>query len=827
LVLLGMVLAFFGPVLFTGRVMLFADLSFLFYPGYVFYRENVLRGVLPLWNPYTGCGEPFLADLQRGVFYPPNLIYLLLPTSLGTVISAGFHVMLAGLGAYGLSRAFRTSRTGSLLAGVLYAFNSYTITKVAFPSELGSAAWASVVLTAFVVWLRRRSCRSFLTFSVALCLQFLAGFPETLTFTIGALVLCAAFAGHSAWRARRKWPCLVTPLAGLGGAGVLAILLAMAQLLPTLETIRFSSKAMPFPSEEDTISIGLLAVFSMLIPSIYGLQAPHGAYWAPTCPDYAIGTFYIGVLPLVLFLFVPVQQVLSGRRDPQTALEPGEPAAFRGAYLATLCAVFFLYAMQRHTPFFGLCLRLVPFLKHFFSAPKCLLFVVLPLACLAGIGLDRLSLGTGQHGACCPIRRRVLFHCALWLVPVALTVFVAACLFDNAQLGRTILRRFFNLSSVPPQYAHTVRWDVLLGDSLKLSIVGLLSALLLEMYMFRAAWRKATVALIVLVSFCDLWFTNSYVLTPGPADLLESPSPYLDKLCPPGNPVRFLSYEHPFWNNVDRVFRSLAEGRNVEDLHEVKPEHVEGGVSLAGTRLARSTVYQCWAVVDKAFNACQFSNLAPRHVTDILRIVTASGVSDAIRERILKTLNCDRIVWYPGESESAAAGVPRKTRLIHLGTPLPRAYVVGGTEVLSDADAVLRRMATGPFRPLETALLERSSGGADAVPVLGGGRIPHRVTRLEYGANSLEIEVENIAEGLLVVNDTYFPGWHATVNDNEVPIYKVNYAFRGIVVPPGKNLVKMTYRPRSLRIGIAITLATLAVLIFLTAMKRTGTSEAG
>ncbi len=87
------------PILATGRTLLSGDLSLLFFPGYAFYRRSVLSGHLPLWNPYTACGEPFLADIERGVLYLPNLIYLVVPTWLGIVLLAAFHVLLAGVGA--------------------------------------------------------------------------------------------------------------------------------------------------------------------------------------------------------------------------------------------------------------------------------------------------------------------------------------------------------------------------------------------------------------------------------------------------------------------------------------------------------------------------------------------------------------------------------------------------------------------------------------------------------------------------------------------------------------------------------------------------------
>ncbi|HZT21752.1 MAG TPA: hypothetical protein VFB55_02470, partial [Verrucomicrobiae bacterium] len=43
---------------------------------YKFYLHASIRsGELPLWNPYTALGRPFLADPETAVFYPPNWIF--------------------------------------------------------------------------------------------------------------------------------------------------------------------------------------------------------------------------------------------------------------------------------------------------------------------------------------------------------------------------------------------------------------------------------------------------------------------------------------------------------------------------------------------------------------------------------------------------------------------------------------------------------------------------------------------------------------------------------------------------------------------------------
>src|SRR5688500_13752332 len=47
----------------------------VFYKSY--YREALLDGRLPLWNPFSGLGRPFLADAETATLYPLNLLFLL------------------------------------------------------------------------------------------------------------------------------------------------------------------------------------------------------------------------------------------------------------------------------------------------------------------------------------------------------------------------------------------------------------------------------------------------------------------------------------------------------------------------------------------------------------------------------------------------------------------------------------------------------------------------------------------------------------------------------------------------------------------------------
>ena len=61
-------------------------------------------------------------------------------------------------------------------------------------------------------------------------------------------------------------------------------------------------------------------------------------------------------------------------------------------------------------------------------------------------------------------------------------------------------------------------------------------------------------------------------------------------------------------------------------------------------------------------------------------------------------------------------------------------------------------------------------------------------------------------KGLLVVSDTFFPGWKAEVDGNPADLVEVNGAMRGVVVPAGEHTITMKYRPVSVYLGAFLTL---------------------
>ena len=145
---------------------------------------------------------------------------------------------------------------------------------------------------------------------------------------------------------------------------------------------------------------------------------------------------------------------------------------------------------------------------------------------------------------------------------------------------------------------------------------------------------------------------------------------------------------------------------------------------------------------------------------------------------------------------------------------LSRAYLAYDMYGGSDADGLAALEAAG--RPRPVAVLHK---GASTV---GLGRIegskpaladPNAQVRfLRDAPDEIVIETKTRRPAILVLTDSYYPGWRAAVYETPTPIIRTNYAFRGISVGPGTSVVTMKYDPSTFRLGLFTALLACAAL---------------
>lgn len=71
-----------------------------------------------------------------------------------------------------------------------------------------------------------------------------------------------------------------------------------------------------------------------------------------------------------------------------------------------------------------------------------------------------------------------------------------------------------------------------------------------------------------------------------------------------------------------------------------------------------------------------------------------------------------------------------------------------------------------------------------------------RLLDFKLSANETSITFESGGPGVLVMTDSYSPGWEATVDGLQTPVLQVDGAFRGVYVSaPGRHVIQQKYRP--------------------------------
>ena len=143
-----------------------------------------------------------------------------------------------------------------------------------------------------------------------------------------------------------------------------------------------------------------------------------------------------------------------------------------------------------------------------------------------------------------------------------------------------------------------------------------------------------------------------------------------------------------------------------------------------------------------------------------------------------------------------------------------RAWLVHAATLAADDAAALAALADPAFDPRARAILSdiatlpmSSASPSDAA--LPG----EAVTIAAYTAEQVALRADVAAPALLILADTFYPGWQATVDGAPVPVLRANLMFRAIALPAGQHDVVLTYRPASWQQGSLISLLTLGGLL--------------
>ncbi|HJX37070.1 MAG TPA: YfhO family protein [Anaerolineae bacterium] len=788
LLLFALPAAFLSQVLFTDRVLVgdsmaryipwnkyqdveslgplnedYADTLLAYYPQILIAREIVRGGSLPLWNPYTLAGGPFLAAAPwLGFFYVPYLLFYVIDPLKSFGYVAFLHLGLAGTFMYFYLRSIECRRLSSLVGAVSFGLGGFLLANLAWLPRVSTVIWTPLLFLSIekVLVQRRYVFSSGAALATAMCI--LAGNLAATVYVLLAGVLYLVFRLITVTKSKGAADALRGALT-LAAAILLGVMISAVQLLPTWEVARFTERVQVTYDERVESGRSLLALATALVPDIFGnpVDRPWGRNeFVTNIPGtYGETVLYAGILPLVLAAWA-----VARKRDADTAF-------FAGLALLGLC--LFL-----NTGLFRLLYLLPPF--RIGRQLEAKILWAFAASVLAGMGFESM-LRVGADTQRRPLR----------LAVVSLVSLGAAVL-----AGLALVRWLLDGGADDPSGSLLTLWyRYNVGNFLRLA--GWLAACAVVLWLWaERRIRAGVLAVLVLgVMVGDLALFGWKL----------HPAQEADALYPQPESARFLQGDSD-------VFRAIR-GPLSRKVYPPNSLAMYGISDVQGYSPVMIDYY------------VEFLQLIEEDIASTRRVYSLQHASSA-RSPLLDLLNTKYVITIadPGQEMEELERSVGDLELVYDGDVkiyqnmdvLPRAFFVPDYQVIEGRQELLSELGSEDFDPAATVLLEREPAPLSRAP--GDTADEARVRIVEYAANKVGVEADCVEEGFLVLGDLYYPGWRALVDGVEAEVYKADYVLRAVRLGPGSHSVDFFFDPPSFKLGAAISVAGLIGVFALSAV---------
>jgi hypothetical protein len=263
-------LVFFHQMAFTDKILARGDTYNYFYPYWDVRNEAYRAGELPLWTPDIFMGVPLLANPQLGTYYPPNWLTAPFRAPMAIKISILMHSVLAGLGMMWLYRTVINKQILPAIASAgVFAFGGYVGSHVEQINQLQGLAWMPILFALYHRLLTGKTpLRDGLLLAMAWSMQIFSGHTQTVFMTGVGLGIYGLVIGIAQWREQKQPLHIGRVLILLTGCSLVAVVLALPQLLPTLELTGMSNRGGGFNAQQATaFSLSPNTIGRALLPS--------------------------------------------------------------------------------------------------------------------------------------------------------------------------------------------------------------------------------------------------------------------------------------------------------------------------------------------------------------------------------------------------------------------------------------------------------------------------------------------------------------------------------------------------------------------------------
>jgi hypothetical protein len=784
--------------------------SVLTVPLHARLNEYLRAAELPLWNPYQGLGEPYQAQGDGSPYFPVAVLRSLLPYSLANYVSfASYYVSAIFL--YLFLRGQQVSEKSAIVAGIAWTLCGALSLHIARPEFSDQIIMMPVLFWSAARAIQRRGARDYVVFALVTGLTVIAGHIQ-IAMILGVVVVCfVVFYSAVVSSGPRDW---LRHTSITIGAFIVGVGLGGFYLLPLAEGLRIS-----YNKDPNLLSfspIPFANVIAFFFPMLFGYTAPGKGTWLPGDDTQSVAWdnlhAYIGTALLLIVAVGAALLVERSQRRPVHAFffVMGVVLLMRYISAPPVAAIDLLPVLGRQSPKHGTELTAFCFIVASAFAiqswraidARIVRWILLgTLLYFAGSVLTLIGRqgGFGELQGDLAVRFSavtsaivvvVLF--VLWLahrwrrlpadsVPIVLGGAILAELSIYIPLGN---------STADVLYARLGLFAVILLGSLFLAL--------------RQPWIAAGLGAASLVAYTAIIIVPDVGL-PRQFDV-DAPPQFMRWLkASAGEDYRSFGIA-PDFSSIDAVQDMTAVG-------PLAPEAFYNAVQAVGTpsiinRYSGSTTFTLAGLYD--FPLDQYAKSKPIFdwlgVRYLVMDRSRFGVYSA--QDLLATGIALREVYH----DSSAA-------ILQSDAAAPKAEFWSRVQGAQSDASIVQLLQANPSRIAGPPLLQISSIPPDLLLQLQTAPATQAPVQVDdYRPNHVRLHLSAPAAGVVVLKDSYFPGWSATVNGQSVDVIPVNAMVRGIVVPgPGDYDVAFDYLPTSFVLGVWLSVSVLLLLVAIVA----------
>ena len=570
LLLLLTTIFFWKVILHPDQIISYSthnDLISYVYPFYYFADTMLKTGNLPFWNPYTFCGNPFIANPQIAMFYPLNNLLFIIPTYLAFGYSYLLHIFLGGLYMYIFTRHIKLDKVSSFLSSIIFMFSGFVVFHTCgHHSMISVAIWIPLIFLLFETALTKRSLFYGLLTGIPIGIQFLAGHLQISFYILFALALYLIFRSFLIIKQERDYRVPIIFFSIFILASVVGILLSAIQLIPSFELSKYVTRAGGTSYDFATsYSFPLQNSITFVLPNFFG-NPTAGTFW--NVWNYYELSQYIGILPLIL-VFIAIYF----KRDNKYVL-----------FFTGLAFLSLLFALGRNTPVYWLLWKFVPGFDMFRCPSRFLFLFAFSASILSGFGFSFLRKDMTSHERE-KVWKFVKILIALTLLLVCVTIIAYAGSNQIIQFGQKMVeQRYYAVDQPHSQpldyYFQKVNsiYSTIIVDLLTLLALSVGSVILLALRIKKRIPIKYFNVIVILFILSNLWFYHiGFIDTKNPQEIY-SESDYVVFLK--NNSAGYRIY------NMDNIIHS-----NFQMIYGI---HTIGGYEAAKLKLRHySEIFDC------------------------------------------------------------------------------------------------------------------------------------------------------------------------------------------------------------------------------------------